>query len=212
MKISKLNIIKSICTLLIVSQISCRPEEVINNTSDRLFAPAMLSGLVIENTINLSWVPIANASYSLELSKDSLLFSNELMVVPLDGKTYYSFSDLWSNTRYSARIKAISKDSTIKNSIYNEITFKTKTENIFYQIADADITTSSVLLKWVKGKTVDKILVYPDGDTIKTTITLTSDDIASGTKLITGLVSGKTFNFEIYWGKMQRGVTWADIP
>ncbi|MEI8272556.1 MAG: fibronectin type III domain-containing protein [Paludibacter sp.] len=207
-------IIKSFGILLLMSQIlySCKPDEVVVTPPDRLFAPAGFSGLVIANTIGFNWTPIANASYQLELSKDSLLFTKELVVIPLDGITYYSFSDLWSKTRYSARIKAVSKDPTLKDSKYLTYTFKTGTENIFYNITDADISSDQVVLKWTIGKKVSKIVYYIDGATDaaqNVTIILTDAEIATGTKTIRNLVTGTTYDFEIYYGDMLRGTTYA---
>ena len=214
MKRITLTIIKSFGIIMLMSQMfySCKTDEVVITPPDRLFAPALFGGMVIQNTIGLSWTPIANASYLLELSKDSLQFSKDLVVVPLDGITYYTFTDLWSKTRYSARIKAVSKDPTLKDSKFLTYTFKTGTENIFYNIADADITTDQVILKWTIGKKVSKIVYYVDGATDSSgnvTITLTTDEIAVGTKTIGNLVSGTTYDFEIYFDDMLRGTTYA---
>ncbi len=214
MKPIKHTIIKSFGILLLMSQVlySCKPDEVIVTPPDRLFAPALFGGLVIANTIGFNWTPIANASYQLELSKDSLLFTTDLVVIPLDGITYYTFSDLWSKTRYSARIKAVSKDPTLKDSKFLTYTFKTGVENIFYNIADADIATDQVVLKWTIGKKVSKIVYYIDGAedaTQNVTINLTDSEIAAGTKTIVNLISTTTYDFEIYYGDMLRGTTYA---
>ena len=215
MKRIKLHIIKSFGIILLMSQVlsSCKTDEVtIITPPDRLFAPALFGGLVTENNIALNWTPIANAKYQLELSKDSLLFTKDLVVIPLDGITYYTFSDLWSKTRYSARIKAVSKDSTLKDSKYLTYTFKTGTENIFYNIAVADILSDQVLLKWSNWKKVTKIVYYIDGAedaTQNVIITLTDEEIATGTKNIVNLVTGTSYYFEIYYGEMLRGITFA---
>lgn len=209
------NFFKIIAILILISQIelSCKPDEVvINNTPERLFSPALFTPYIDGNVVSLTWVPIANSTYLLELSKDSLLFRDSLKVVPLDGKTIYNFSDLWSNARYSARIKAISKDPKVKDSKFQEITFKTKTENIFYNIADADITANQVILKWVNTKQVTKIVYYIEGTVNpdeKITIDLTDIDKAAGIKEIPGLLSATGYIFDIYRGDMLRGTAFA---
>ncbi len=209
---TKLNIFRSIVCILLAFQLlqSCKTDEVETITPpDRLFAPALFAGTVIENNISLNWTPISNASYSLELSKDSLLFTNELVVIPLDEVSHYSFSDLWSKTRYSARIKAVSKDSKLKDSKYLTITFKTATENIFYNIAATDISTSTVLLKWLDYKPVSKIVFYEEGTENRVAINLTDIEISTANKIITNLTTGTSYIFEIYLGDMLRGTTFA---
>lgn len=193
--------------------IACKTDEVeLITPPDRLFAPALFGGTVIENNISLSWTPISNSSYLLELSKDSLQFTTDLVVIPLDDVSYYTFSNLWSRTRYSARIKAVSKDPKLKDSKCLEITFKTATENIFYNIATTDILSDQVMLKWSNWKNVNKIVYYIEGNedpAQNITITLTAEEIAEGAKNIVNLLSATTYYFEIYYGEMLRGTTYA---
>lgn len=105
--------------------ISCKKETATENTLDQLFRPVMLEADINGNSVLLSWEPIAGASYSLEIARDSLLFETNLQVFPLDKVSEYLINDLMSNSRYSARIKAISKISAVKNSGYKQITFVT---------------------------------------------------------------------------------------
>lgn len=183
--------------------ISCEEETTPDDTPDRLFRPALLTAGVDGNKVTLKWVPIANASYSLEISLDSLLFSNNLQVIPLDAVDEYIIGDLWSDTIYSARIKAVSKISTIKDSEYELVTFRTGVGNIFYAVADDDIGSNQVLLKWDKTKSVSKIVVST-ANAEDVIITLSASEEA-GQKLIEGLNSGTAYAFKIYLGEMLRG-------
>ena len=199
--------------ILLISQVllSCKDEVVVNNTADQLFSPALFSAAIITNVASLSWTPIANSTYYiLEISKDSLLFTNELVVDTIVDKYYFTLQDLWSNTRYSARIMAVSKDPKIKDSKFLAITFKTKTENIFYEVPAADIATNQVQLKWNALKQVSKIVYYVERSTTKVTVDLTDVDKAAGVKLIPGLSEGTTYIFEIYFGGMLRGTVKVD--
>ena len=213
MKRLKFNITSSIAILVLISQVllSCKDEVVVNNTADQLFSPALFSAAIITNVASLSWTPIANSTYYLlEISKDSLLFTNELVVDTIVDKYYFTLQDLWSNTRYSARIMAVSKDPKIKDSKFLAITFKTKTENIFYEVPAADIATNQVQLKWNALKQVSKIVYYVERSTTKVTVDLTDVDKAAGVKLIPGLSEGTTYIFEIYFGGMLRGTVKVD--
>ena len=213
MKRFKFNIIRSIGILILISQVllSCKDEVVVHNTADQLFSPALFSAAINNNVASLSWTPIANSTYYLlEISKDSLLFKNQLVVDTIIDKYYYTLQDLWSNTWYSARIKAVSKDPNIKDSYFLAITFKTKTENIFYDVATTDITINQVTLKWNSLKQVSKIVYFVERSTAKVTVALTDIDKTAGVKLISGLSEGTTYVFEIYWGDMLRGTVKVD--
>ena len=182
--------------------ISCEEEDTIDKTPERLFRPALLTAGVDGVKVRLTWVPIANASYSLEISRDSLLFSTDLQVIPLDGVDEYTVEDLWSDTIYSARIKGLSKISTIKDSEYETVTFRTGIENIFYAVAATDIGSDQILLKWDKTKTVSKIVVTSAG-AAEVIIPVSASD--AGEKLVTALKAGSSYTFKIYFGEMLRG-------
>jgi len=204
MERNKYSLTKLIMMMLCIPlfMISCEKENNTDYTPERLFRPALLTAGVDGNKVRFTWVPIANASYSLEISRDSLLFSTDLQVIALDGVDEYTVENLWSDTIYSARIKALSKISTIKDSGYEQISFRTGTENIFYAVAAADIGKDQVLLKWDKTKTVSKIVVSAAGvqDIV---IPLSASD--AGQKLVTGLKAATSYTIKIYFEEMLRG-------
>ncbi|MDD4972545.1 MAG: hypothetical protein PHT07_24200 [Paludibacter sp.] len=198
------NKMKIFYAFLLLFVVSCNEDTSTVTGVDQLFRPVMFTAGINGNKITFSWVPIANASYSLEISKDSLLFQNDLQVFSLDGVSTFTVDNLWSQSRYSARIKAVSKDSTIKDSEYKKITFITGTENIFYSVASSDISSHSVLLKWDKTKNVSKIVVSTVG-TADVIISLSASDREAGQKLIENLLSGTNYIFKIYLEDMLRG-------
>ncbi len=186
--------------------VSCDEETSVVETTDQLFRPALFTSTVIGNEVTLTWVPIANASYSLEISKDSFLFQNELQVIPLEEVQTYKVTDLWSLSRYSARIKAISKDASVKDSEWNQITFTTGSENILYSIGLDDIGFDNVNLKWDKNKIVTHLVVSSEGSPDRT-VTLTTGDISSGVKRVEGLNPGTRYIIKIYRGAQLRAQT-----
>jgi len=105
--------------------ISCEEDTPAVETVDQLFRPVLFVADVAGNEVTLSWVPIKNASYSLEVSRDSLLFTTDLKVFLIDGVKSYVVGDLLSNSIYSARIKSISKVDGVKDSDYKVLTFMT---------------------------------------------------------------------------------------
>ena len=183
---------------------SCEEDKLMEESIDQLFRPASLTANVDINKVTLTWVPTGDA-YLLELSRDNLLFERDLQSISIEGtETKYVFDDLWSDSMYSFRIKALSKDELIKDSEFNQGTFITGTENIFYGVSVGDIQNNSVLLKWNMIKEVTKIVVSAAGSSDRT-IALTSSDKLAGQKLIDGLDAGTNYTFKIYNGDMLRG-------
>lgn len=187
--------------------ISCEREETEKDKIlSRLFRPASFTATVTDNVIHFSWTPIGNATYLLEVSKDSLLFTNELQSIVVE-RNSYTLSDLWSQTRYSARVKAVSKNPEMGDSGYTkEVTVKTGTENIFYVVTDENISSNSVLLTWNKEKNVSHIVISASGIS-DSKINLSDSNITDGEILLTNLNSGVSYTFRIYLGEMLRGTT-----
>ena len=206
MRILKYNIIVSVGLLciLVFLLVSCKNDTITIDTPDQLFRPVGLTTYINGNVVKFSWVPISGATYSLELSRDSFAFVQDLKVIPLAGVLEYTVEDLLSLTRYSARIKAISKDKSIKDSDYKQILFITGIENIFYNPSTIDIGSNQVLLKWNNLKQVSQIVGSATGvsDVI---VLLSAPDIADGKKLIGGLIKNTSYTFKIYNGVILRG-------
>ncbi|HBL77909.1 MAG: hypothetical protein A2W90_01620 [Bacteroidetes bacterium GWF2_42_66] len=116
-----------LCFLL--SVVSCDDDTSDYGIADQLFRPINFQAEVddeIGNAVNFSWVPIKGTSYySLEISRDSLQFKQDLQSFSIYDDDKFEIENLWSDSRYSARIKAISIDSKIKDSEYKQITFVT---------------------------------------------------------------------------------------
>lgn len=182
---------------------SCVDDNVEKNPS-RLFRPISFSASVSGSTVEFSWVPIKNATYLLEISRDSLLFDQDIQVFSVESVNKYIVEDLWGNSRYSARIKAVSLNPEVKDSEYQIITFITQTENIFYTLADEDIERNQVTVKWKEGKVVNRILILTNGSD-DSAISLSEDDISSSKRIITGLLPGTNYTFRIYLDERLRG-------
>jgi hypothetical protein len=206
MRILKNNIIVSLCLLFSIGSIivSCTKDAATKDTPDQLFRPVGFKPEINGNAVKFSWVPILGASYSLELSRDSFAFVQDLKVIPLDSLYEYTVVDLLSATRYSARIKAVSKDKSIKDSEYRQILFVTGIENIFFTPSTTDITANQVLLKWDNLKQVTQIVVSATG-LLDIVVPLSASDLTDGKKLIGGLKNNTSYTFKIYNGTILRG-------
>jgi hypothetical protein len=190
--------------------VSCEEDETDPIALSRLFRPINFTQNVDGVTVDLSWTPIASATYLLEISRDSLVFGIDLKNITLPEKTSsYRLEDLWGSTRYSARIKSVSSDPVTADSEYKTLTFVTQSENIFYPVDALDIGIDYITVKWDNTKLVDRILVILSGvETIN--VVLTEADILIGQKQISGLQPGSKYQFSIYQGERLRGSVGAE--
>ena len=171
----------------------------------RLFRPASFTASVNSNVVVFNWTPVGDGVYELELSKDSLLFTNELQTFSIQDSASLIIEDLWSYTRYSARIKSLSQNTTTKNSEWQEITFTTGLENLFYtSLVDENLGVDSVLLIWNKEKEVTHLVISTENaDDI--TINLTETETTNGERLIENLYPNTPYTITIYRNEMPRG-------
>ncbi|NDP21056.1 MAG: hypothetical protein GZ091_08250 [Paludibacter sp.] len=185
---------------------------IIYNAQSRADGPSM----------KFQWNKIENAkTYTLEFSKDSLLFSNELQTIELGDTLNFEMDSLLNNTNYSARIKAF--DSTGK-LLDSHASWGKCAENIFvgamqgWTSGVSSISTDRVALKWTKyvmltpSKIISEVMkvtrivaISSDGTVIETI--LNQSEVLAAQKVIIGLSSGIQYRFEIYQGDMIRGFT-----
>lgn len=185
--------------------VSCEEEKETGNTFSRLFMPPELTASVNGSSVTFTWTAVGDGLYSVEISHDSLLFTTNLQVFEVESENTYEVEDLYSQSIYSVRVKAISKNPEVGDSWYQEKTFTTGTENIFYSVASGDIGINSVLLKWNNKKQVSRIVVSTAGAN-DVSVTLSGAEISAGEKLIENLNPGTTYTFMIYLGQdMLRG-------
>lgn len=99
-------------------------DDVDYSVPNRMFRPVAFTANPTVDETSFSWVPISGAaSYYLEISKDSLEFTNEVQKISLEVSSGYRVSGLLTKTRYSARIKTISAKPDVLDSEFNSITF-----------------------------------------------------------------------------------------
>jgi hypothetical protein len=195
MKAFKYNYILLILISLYI--LSCEKEsETEEVILSRMFRPPSIEVTVDGSTARFNWIAVGTGEYVLELSKDSLLFSNELQTFLIEGSNSLVVDDLWSLTRYSARVKSVSDNPATKDSEWQELTFRTGQENIFYGLEDEDIGVNSVMLKWNDQKDVSHIVLSSEGIE-DVTITISDSEISAGEKLINDLSPGKQYTFKI---------------
>ncbi|VBB48425.1 Fibronectin type III domain protein [uncultured Paludibacter sp.] len=171
----------------------------------RLFSPINLTAKIQNKVdVKLTWTVSDNVeSYVVEVyENDSLTFSGTPVMTISDitpNQVPYTITGLKGETKYSARVKAVS--SSVDESKWTGVYFKTDAENIFFAFEDGDIQATSVTLRWPAGQTATDILITP-GDI---THTLTTDEIAAGVVTITGLTGETEYTAKLMNGTSTRG-------
>ena len=123
--------------------------------------------------------------YLLELNTDSLYLEEQHEGSRIETITSspYVIEGLSGETKYFLRIRAYSKDGAQPSlwSYYEDgdlRSFVTDGEQIFYTIATADVTSSTIRLSWLEDAEVTRIVYYvaDNPDDAGTERTLTADD------------------------------------
>ena len=178
-------------------------EEITTVDYPRAFSPIGLK--VVLGTFDkatVSWDAVDDArSYEVELSQgDSLLFNNivgsyetESLNLPLTG--------LWSETSYSVRVKSKAFNEGQQDSHWYGIAFRTNAEQIFNAVADDEIKTGQITVRWTPNEEVTHLTVSPGIGVI----VLTAEEIAAGMKTLTGLAPVTQYTIIIYNEDMKRG-------
>lgn len=185
-----------------------------DSAHDRMFRPVKFSA---DNTLATSATLIWNeipgtVYYVMQYAEDSLEFtrclnfeSNGLDTIHVTGAEY-ELLGLESSTRYSVRLKSISALGK-PESEWATMTFKTKSEQIFREVAVEDLSFNKVILRWTPGAEVTHLVVNNQE------VVITHDDMMVGYIEISGLEPENTYTATIYNGGKQRGkVTFTTTP
>lgn len=185
----------------------------------RLFSPTELQGVVDGVTVTLRWKPKpATNSYTIELSKDSLQFSQILKTYTTsgtkdgDGYINFKFPELLDPlSRYSARVKGQDSDGAISESKWTEATFKTTTEQIMNAVTDADKTPYTVTLNWKTPNEVTHFMLV-NSQGVGTKYDITAAEKTAGSKKIENLTPTKAYTVLLYYNTTIRGSQAFTLP
>lgn len=193
--------------VILLALASCdEKEEAENQKLSRLFGPALFTNtasvsVVTGMSVQFSWLPIKNADCFLEISRDSLAFNQLLISEAFNTKNFIVIDTLWASTRYSARIKAISKDPEIPDSEFNSFTFTTSSENIYLLKSNAvdpnDIYKDHIVLRWDFAKEVTHLIVSSPG-VADVKVLLSATEKAAGVYSVNGLKANTEYIFKLY--------------
>jgi hypothetical protein len=183
--------------------ISCKKKEVMEPT--RLFRPVIAGELAVDsNTIVASWQKIAGATaYEFQLSRDTFLTVD--LSLPLDTNVAV-VKKLLFNQLYQLRVRAIASDTTLNSRWFDLGAIKTLSSILKVPGVD-DITYNSVRVRWTsKGAAVTAIKIIKTSDSsVVSEAPLTTADIMSEYKVVSGLQASTGYTIFLYSGKDERG-------
>ena len=196
-----------------------------DSSTDRLFRS--IGGVEVtpeETKAYVEFKTVPNAThYIIEVSKDSLhdgvaqgasatsvIYGADKSIVKSD-----TIRNLDGDTRYYLRMKSVS-DSKESKWVYFKTSkglgyFKTKAEQLFNPVADADRLENSIRLTWTTGAQVTSIAVYKSSERVDS-ILLDATAIANAEYTVTGLLPATNYRFIIYNNELKRGELTVATP
>jgi len=199
-----------IAALSILVFISCKKNEYNSDVNlPRQFKPGDISVAAGETQAVLEWLPSLfttgkNASYTVELSKDTLFQNVEYTTVVDTSMATITDSILVVGQNYFARVKANALGTTNESGWVASSSFKITGEQIFFDVLDAELKDTSVILRWRTSPGVTKIVITPNGGT-SFDVPLNAADVTAEQKLIKGLTQLTTYKAEIYKNAIKKG-------
>lgn len=189
----------------------------IDGAYDRLFG-VNADKISIETTIDTATVTFQTRSdaqyYIMEVSTDSLtddvpMGAANAKVYGEDGsitKSPATLTNLNGDTKYYFRMKSMKDGKADSKWVYYKDgdSFKTKAEQIFFDLTSQDITDTNVRLSWTAGAAADHIDIATGGEVV-ITLTLTDAMKEAGTATVSGLQPSTSYTATIYNGEAKRG-------
>ena len=187
-------------------------DEITSNSYSRNFSPVNLEARVVNQTqIRVNWSHSEGATaYNLEVFNDSMQFAGS----PVKTATItaselpYTIKGFEGEEYYSIRVQAITEGKDSRTSKWSTVAVQTGREQIFADVTEADLTNTSVTLRWPAGEGADYITITP-GDIRHN---LTAAEIAAGSVTIDGLTDDTEYKAVMTRGAKTRGTVKFTTP
>jgi hypothetical protein len=195
--------------MIILPGCSDPADEIASIDYERLFSPTDLTARVVNITgVRLTWNANKLAdSYSIEVYNNESYEGAPVKSVDKVAETTYTISDFEGDMQYWARVKAVG--ANIPESKWSEVSFKTDIKSILLPVEIGDVTATEYTIRWPAGESATRVTLTPvsPGTGATVSYTLTADDIASGTAIITGLQPATGYTAVLYKDSQRVGLT-----
>jgi hypothetical protein len=176
-------------------------------TFSRAFTPLDFNAQISnKTTAEFSWTALKAANhYVLEIYKGADVTTGTLIqTVNLDGTLVAYSVILTGNTKYTARIKAVSATEGVGDSDWATIVFSTLPENLFEGYVTEMTGMHEYTVRFKPGQTVTALVI--DNGTSQSTYTLSAAEIAAGQVVMTS-VPNAAYKISLMYNAVVRGVT-----
>lgn len=210
MKISNIKwlLLPFLCNLFLIA---CKKDFNPDVELPRQFKPGDISITAGEIEAVLRWDPSLftqgkEVTYTVEVFDNATFEGNAVFSEVVDTNAVtVTDAVLEINKNYYARVKANALGNTAESGwVTNSSPFRITGEQIFSTVNDAELTDSSVILKWRASAGLTRIVLTPAGSTARE-IQLTADDLSANQKYITGLTQLTSYTAEIFRGNVKKG-------
>lgn len=200
--------------LAVLTMASCSDamDELTSFITGRNLSPINLEARVINSVnVRMNWTLVKEAtSYDIEVYNDSMQFVGspvKTATVTADDLPY-TITGLEGEEPYTIRVKAVTEGDASRDSKWSSVFVETGREQIFYAVADEDLTYTSVTLRWPEGESADVITLKPGNIEHQ----LTAAEIAAGAATIDGLTDDTDYKATMTRGEKTRGTIEFHTP
>jgi len=179
-------------------------------TPPRLFMPGGLSVSASDTVATISWTASLfssgqNLNYTTQFSRDSTFATVDYTKVVDSLNIRVTQSTIKIRTPYYVRVKANAYQDQPESKWSPQKGFNLTGEQLFFPIRELELTENSVVLRWKTSPNVTKIVLTPTSGTASS-LTLSSTEISTGIKSITGLSGNTTYSAELFNNSTSRGI------
>lgn len=180
-----------------------------NFTLPRQFKPGDIRITAGETQATLRWNPSLftagkGVTYTVQVGKDSLFTTDVITKTTDTTMIVFTDNDLAIKQTYFARVKANAFEGTAESGWVVSDSFRISGEQIFLNVLDAELTDSSVVLRWRPSAGLTKIVLTPTAGSPRE-IALTAGDTTEHMKQVTGLTQLTNYTATIWKGNTLKG-------
>jgi hypothetical protein len=197
--------------LLALIAVSCKKDYNPALQLPHQFKPGDINITAGETQAKLTWSPSlfttgTNVTYTVELAKDSLFQTVDYSAIVDTSTIIITDSILTVGQNYVARVKANALNATAESGWVLSGKFKITGEQILSSVLDAELSDTSVVLRWRTSPGLTKIVITPTAGGTAINVPLTPADVTAEQKLVKGLTQLTAYTAEIYKNNTRKGV------
>lgn len=172
--------------------------------NSREFSPIGLKATIRnQTTVELTWTVKTDENadhYVVEFSADDPDFKTIYKTLQVTAAQLPIQVPLEGETVYSIRVKAVN-GSGLEDSKWSVITATTLSEQILFPVADLDVESKQVTLRWTPNSNVTQIVLNPGN----ITHVITPAEKTAGIAIVTGLTGETDYTASLFNGTKKRG-------